>query len=105
MAITAFSGPLVQFGVTTTSSGGGVTGLDLEHNDQRGPALADLGDAMLDPRSAYNYDPGSGPSAKTFGLFNNVGSVDFQPSTLQSSAFVLTATPSSGVTSFVIAAS
>jgi len=98
MTITALSGPVVQFGITTTSSGGGLTGLDTEHNSQRAPMVADLGDSMMDPRVSYNYDPGSGVTAKTFAFYNNVGVVDYVPTTLNASAFVSATVVATGVT-------
>ena len=53
MTITAFSGPVGQFGTVQTSSAGtGIVGLDMEHNPSRGPMFSDLGDAMMDPRVA-----------------------------------------------------
>lgn len=102
MSETAFTGPLVQFGITLSSSGGGVTGLDFEHNSQRAPMYADLGDAMLDPRAAYNYRPGHVRGA--VGFYNNTGTVDYVPTTLNSSAFVSTTTASTGVSTFTLAA-
>src|SRR5882724_1362198 len=104
MTITALSGPIVSFGTTPTSSAGtGLLGADLEHNEQRGPSYSDLGDAMLDPRVAYAYQPGAGVTAKSLGFFNNTGTVDFVPASINSSAFVIN-TASSGVSTFTLAA-
>jgi len=104
MTITAFSGPVVSFGTTPTSSAGtGLLGADLEHNEQRAPSFSDLGDAMADPRVAYAYQPGSGVTAKSLGFFNNTGVVDFVPASINSSAFVVN-TASSGLTTFTLAA-
>lgn len=98
MTITAYSGPIVSFGLTLSStSGDGITGQDYEHNEQRAPAFADLGDAMLDPRSAYNYKPGSGVTVQSMGFFNNTGTVDFVPITLNASAFVSASLVTTGV--------
>lgn len=116
MAITAFSGPLGQYGtVATASAATGLYGLDVEHNNQRAPMWSDLGDMMMDPRVAYAYQPGSSPTAKTFGFYNNTGMVDYVPiastaalgafvtstytSTATSGAFTL-ATPSSATGTF-----
>lgn len=106
MTITAYTGPTVTFGVTLSSTGGnGITGADLEHNGQRAPDFSDLGDAMMDPRVAYAYQPGSSPTSKTFGFFNNQGVVDYVPTTLNASAFVVGATVSTGVVgAFTLAA-
>lgn len=104
MSITALSGPIVQFGtVMTSTSGTGILGADLEHNDQRAPFVSDLGDAMMDPRTAYSYDPGSGVTAQTLGFYNNTGVVDYVPITSNTSAFVVN-TASSGVSTFTLAA-
>ncbi len=105
MAITAFSGPVVQYGITPTSSAGtGLLGNDLEHNSQRAPMVADLGDAMLDPRVAYTYQPGSGVTAPTFAFFNNTGMVDYVPLTANASAFVTSSYTSSGMSTFTLVA-
>jgi hypothetical protein len=80
MTITAYSGPIISFGTTPTSSAGtGLYGGDLEHNGQRGPSVFDLGQSMMDPRVAYAYQPGSGTATKTFGFFNGAGTVDYVP--------------------------
>lgn len=105
MTITALSGPTLTYGITPTSTGGnGITGADLEHNGQRAPDVSDLGHAMMDPRVAYAYQPGSGVTAKTFSFYRGVGNVDFVPTTANTSAFQATATGSSGVTTFTLAA-
>lgn len=105
MTITALSGPIVQFGITLSStSGDGLTGADMEHNSQRAPLISDLGDAMLDPRQAYQYQPGAGVTAQSVGFFNNTAVVDYVPATANTSAFQATATGSSGVTTFTLAA-
>ena len=71
MTITAQSGPFIQYGITLSStSGDGITGQDYEHNEQRGPMVTDLGDSLLDPRSAYDYKPGSGVSVLTLSLIH-----------------------------------
>src|SRR5258705_6933726 len=104
MTITAYSGPTVSFGTTPTSSAGtGLLGGDLEHNEPRAPDYSDLGDAMLDPRGAYTYQPGSGVTAKSLGFYNNYGVVDFVPASINSSAFVVN-TASSGLTTLTLAA-
>jgi hypothetical protein len=103
MTITALSGPIIQFGVTlTSSSGDGITGSDMEHNSQRAPQVIDLGDAMLDPRQAYAYAPGGNVTARSLGFFNNVGTVDFVPITLNASAFVSASVVSTGVSTYTL---
>lgn len=104
MTITAVSGPIVQFGTTLTSTAGtGLLGNDMEHNEQRAPAMFDLGVALMDPRVAYQYDPGGGVSSPTIGFYRGVGSVDYVPATANTSAFVVN-TASSGTTTFTLAA-
>ena len=103
MSITAYSGPVLQYGTVLTSSAGtGLLGNDLEHNDQRGPMVSDLADAMMDPRVAYSYQPGSGVTVQTRGFFNNTAVVDYVPLTANGSAFVTSSQTSSGVTTFTI---
>lgn len=103
MTITAFSGPLGTFGTVLTSSAGtGISGNDLEHNEQRGPMFTDLGDSMMDPRVAYSYQPGQGPSRLFMNFYNNLATVDYVPATINTSAFLTSSYGSSGVTTFTI---
>ena len=103
MSITALSGPFIQYGITLSStSGDGITGQDLEHNPTRAPSMCDLGDAMLDPRSAYNYDPGGAQSP--VGFYSGFGVVDYVPVTVNTSALVSN-TGSSGVSTFTLQSS
>lgn len=103
MGITAYSGPIVQYGTVQTSTAGtGIYGQDMEHNDQRGPMVSDLGDAFLDPRVAYGYQPGSGVTAKTFAFFNNQAVVDYVPTTASTNAFVSQTLVTTGVTTFTL---
>ena len=77
MGIVAWSGPIVGYGITTTSSGA-VT----EYNEERGPALFDLGQGLMDSRPNYNYDPGNAVGSRIFSLWDNaaVGDVTFTAS-------------------------
>lgn len=103
MSVTAYSGPVVQYGVTLTSTGGnGITGIDTEHNDQRAPIYHDLSHATLDPRQAYAYNPGSGVTNGFGGFFQGVGRVDYVPITANASAFVSNSVVSSGVTTYTL---
>lgn len=96
--INASAGPVVQYGVTLSStSGDGIFGQDYEHNSQRAPQFTDLGDAMLDPRQFYSYMPGAAVTVQSAGFFNNQGVVDFVPITLNASAFVSATTVTTGV--------
>jgi hypothetical protein len=106
MTITAFSGPVGQFGTVQTSSAGtGIVGLDFEHNEQRGPMFSDLGDAMMDPRVAYSYQPGQGASRLFMNFYNNQATVDYVPLTINGSAILTSSYSSSGVTTFAIPSS
>jgi hypothetical protein len=103
MTITAFSGPIGQFGTVQTSSAGtGILGLDFEHNEQRAPMFSDLGDSMMDPRVAYSYQPGQGASRLFMNFYNNVATVDYVPATVNTSAFFTSTGTSSGVTNFTL---
>jgi hypothetical protein len=106
MSITAYSGPILQFGTVLTSSAGtGLLGQDLEHNEQRGPMVTDLADAMMDPRVAYAYQPGSGVTVQTRAFYNNSAVIDYVPAATNTSGFVSSSTVSSGVTTFTIPSS
>lgn len=88
MGITALSGPYLQYGVTTTGSTDGLTGRDVEYNDQRAPMVADLGNAMMDPRAFYAYAPGGAVTNRTFAFYRGVGFVDYSPDAASSIALV-----------------
>lgn len=103
MGITAVSGPNVSYGTVMTSSAGtGLLGNDMEHNDQRGPNVSDLGFALMDPRVAYAYNPGSGVTDQFLGFYNNTGLTDYVPVTKSTNAFVSQTVASTGVTTFSI---
>lgn len=101
MGITALSGPFLQYGVTTTGSTDGLTGRDTEYNDQRAPMLADLGNAMLDPRTFYTYAPGGAVTNKVYGFYGGVGYVDYLP-LAASSISIVNDTGSSGDSEFTL---
>jgi hypothetical protein len=106
MTITAFSGPIFQYGITLSStSGDGITGQDYEHNEQRAPMMTDLGDSLMDPRSAYDYKPGSGVTVQTVAFYNNQATVDYVPTSVNTSGFMASSIGSSGVTTFAIPSS
>lgn len=106
MSITAYSGPVVQYGTVQTSSAGtGVLGLDMEHNEQRAPAVQDLGLMLMDPRVAYAYQPGSAPNRLTLGFYNAGALVDYVPATINTSAFNCSSIVSTGVTTYTIPSS
>lgn len=109
MAITAYSGPIISYGQTLTSTAGtGISGRQMEYNSQRAPSLYDLGTGMMDPRVAYNYGPGSAVTDQVMGFPWGKGIVDIQglvagssiafvtkASTYQASQSLTLATPSS----------
>lgn len=103
MGITALSGPYLQYGVTTTGSTDGLTGRDTEYNDQRAPMVADLGNAMMDPRTFYAYEPGGAVTDRTFAFYRGVGYVDYSPDAASSIALVSN-TGSSGTSEFTLQA-
>ena len=43
------------------------SGADLEHNPDRGPSFADLGEGLIDPRPPFMFNPGQGSSKAFFG--------------------------------------
>lgn len=84
MGITAISGPHVSFGITQ-----GSTGQVQEYNEERGPDVSDLGNAAQDPRYYFNYKPGSPVGTKVYGFYETNAVVDFVPTTLQTSAILI----------------
>lgn len=56
MTVSAFSGPLVAFGASPSSS---------ESNPDRGPSLFDQGIALADPRTPFAYSPGGNSPSVT----------------------------------------
>lgn len=81
MGVTAVSGPFLGFGITQTSSG-----LVGEYNDERGPSLFDLGAACMDPRSYFNYKPGSPVGTQIKGFYVDGPISDCQPFAANTSA-------------------
>jgi len=71
MGITAKSGPNLIYGITTTTSGA-----TTQYNEERGPSIFDLGEAILDPRPPFNYYPGAPVGTKVYGLWGQLGVVD-----------------------------
>jgi len=99
MGITANSGPLLQYGITTGGSTDGLTGNVADYNDQRAPSVSDLGYALMDPRAAYAYAPGGSVTNKTMAFFNSVGLIDVVPPAKSSVAVVAAVTASSSLAS------
>ncbi len=83
MGISAISGPHLVYGQTKTSSS--VTGNPTEYNEERAPSLYDLGYAIMDPRGAYDYNPGSAVGTPIRGWYLGRGIVDAMPTTLDTS--------------------
>lgn len=93
MAVTAYTGPLITFGITQTS-----TGQTMEYNEERGPSLNDLGQGYMDPRPFYRYRPGGAVGISVLSHFDNCAYVDYVPFTANASAIAVAATnaPSAG---------
>jgi len=90
MAVTAFAGPLIQFGQSPF--------VGQEYNGERGPALLDQGSALMDPRQPFAYLPGNNVGSAAMG-FLNAGPyvvVDQAPSTLAANNIAVSAVPISG---------
>jgi hypothetical protein len=93
MAVSTLSGPQVTFGITLTSCG-----IDLEHNPDRGPSVADLGEGLLDPRPPFMFAPGQASSKPFFawaGLFGGPV-VDQAPSATSTNVIAATQVPVGG---------
>lgn len=88
MALTAFSGPVISFGLTQTS-----TGIVQEYNEERGPSLFDLGFAIEDPRFQFSYQPGSPVGTKIYGFLQGRALVDYVPITISTNAIAAAQTP------------
>ena len=93
MALTNISGPQVSYGITLSSSGA-----DFEHNPDRGPSFADLGEGLLDPRPPFSFDPGQGATKPFFGWAGLFGGpvVDQAPSAKSSNIIAATQVPVGG---------
>lgn len=92
MAITAQSGPGLFFGLTLTSSG-----VDMEHNPDRGPTGFDLGAMLLDPRQPFGYQPGQGPATDYLGWAMGGGPVvDQAPSAKSTNVIASGQVPAAG---------
>src|SRR5713226_6076695 len=93
MTISTLSGPQITFGITLTSCG-----IDLEHNPDRGPSIADLGECLMDPRPPFMFAPGQASSKPFFawaGLFGGPV-VDQAPSGKSSNVIAATQVPVGG---------
>lgn len=88
MTTTAWNGPLVQFGITVTSSGAQV-----ESNPDRGPAIIDLAAGTADPRGQFCYRSGFGGTYGWAGLFGGPV-IDQVPSAVSSNGIAPTQQPS-----------
>lgn len=109
MGVTAYTGPLVVFGLTRTS-----TGQVQEYNEERGPSVIDLGIALADPRYEFGYMPGSPPGTQIKAFGRGEARVDYVYAAASTNAIAtsqqavsgtaLTLTAGSGVTSTTIIA-
>lgn len=115
MAISAKSGPELNFGAVISGSTNGATGNAATggYNDQRGPTIHDLNHAMMDPRAFYQYQPGTGitTTPAVFGtddvaaFWLGRGSYDFVPVAVSSVAISAAATTSAAGSSAITLAS
>lgn len=83
MAITANSGPLVEYGTVAS------TLPPQEYNTQRGISLFDCGVGMLDSRVNNGYLPGGANTYPVKGFLNGEGIIDAQLSSASSKAFAV----------------
>lgn len=105
MPITAYSGPLISYGVTGVSTNGLTQSVPPDsYNDQRAPSIFDLGTGLTDPRAFYDYQIGSGVSTPVYGFYRERGYVDYVPATANASAFVVNTVVSTGVTTYTLTA-
>lgn len=95
MSITAHVGPLISFGQGTSS----------DYNPQAGPSLFYNGAGILDPRTAYTYQPGEHAGAFIGGWlgFDNVCTLSIVPYTAAAGAVVASANPTSATLALVTA--
>jgi hypothetical protein len=93
MALTNIAGPQVTYGITLSSSG-----IDMEHNPDRGPSYADLGEGLLDPRQPFAFSPGQASSKPFYGWAGLFGGpvVDQSPSATSSNVIAATQVPVGG---------
>jgi hypothetical protein len=87
MTVTATDGPVINFGITMSSSGAQV-----QANEERGPSLNDLGEGTLDPRPYFDYKPGQRVGLPVYawpGCFGGPA-VDFCPITADTSGIAAT---------------
>lgn len=93
MTVTTVAGPQITYGITLTSCG-----IDLEHNPDRGPSFADLGEALIDPRPPFMFAPGQASSKAFYGWAGLFGGpvVDQAPSATSSNNIVATQVPVGG---------
>jgi hypothetical protein len=97
MAITAHSGPQINFGVTLSSSGA-----QMDYNSERGPSLFDLGTGISDPRTPFCYGPGSAVGTDVMAWPGSYGGgvlVDGWPTAISTNGLALTQTATSFSTS------
>jgi hypothetical protein len=93
MTITTVAGPQITYGITLSSSG-----IDMEHNPDRGPSFADLGEGLLDPRPPFMFAPGQASSKPFYGWAGLFGGpcVDQAPSIVSSNNIAATQVPVGG---------
>lgn len=95
MSVSAFSGPVIVFGQNPL--------VPNEYNPDLGSSLFYAGGGILDPRTAFTYQPGEAQSAPDFGWygFSDIVSFTGVPYSNGSGAIVASAVPTSATLSLV----
>jgi hypothetical protein len=97
MSVSAWAGPLIQFGAEPYGS-------NLDVNPDRGPAMLDLGMMILDPRVAYTYLPGQPVTRATMGFVDGEYiCVDATPSAIAANNIAASQSPGAGAINLVVA--
>lgn len=94
MSISAFQGPLIAFGQADSS----------DSNPELGPSLANAGYGLLDPRAAYNYNPGQnfGSATAGWGAISRITTLNAIPMTA-SATIIAAAQHTTGGTKLTLA--
>jgi hypothetical protein len=97
MSITAYSGPLVVFGQAPS----------YDYNPEAGPSLFYGGMGILDPRSAYTYEPGQDFGNVTAGFLgvNHIITINYAPATKAAAGIAALANVTSGTAMTLVSSS
>src|SRR5215475_12323238 len=100
MPITAYTGPVVSFGITKSSTGG-----VQEYNEARAPSAFDLGVLLSDPRHEFSYKPGMPAGSPFYTWPIGPPMFDAIPSAKSSNGVVPGSSTQTGTTALTISAS